>query len=280
MTAATFFKILAPLTSVLPTPALDYVATKVADLAYFTLKPWRRAVFENMARVLGPHSSRRMIRTAVRNCFRNHARCTVDILRIPYLDRSAITSMVECHGFEHTADALKERRGLILVTPHLGNWDLLACYLGARRVPLSVVVELTDETTFAFYKKRREHTGITTIPLTAPPLAFVQVLRENRVLGLVGDRDLAGSGARVKFFDAGRMLPTGPERLARVLQAPVSVCYMVLGHHSPYRYLVHIDKVEYAGSGEPLTNRLARKFEQLIRQYPDQWFVFQDEWLN
>lgn len=280
MTAATFFRAVAPLTAHLSVRTLDYIATGLADVGYFLLRKRRQAVLENITRVFGPHPSKPRVRAAARNCFRNHARCTADTLRIPYLSHSAILSMVEENGLEHLFKALRRRRGLVLATLHLGNWDLFASYLGVRHVPLSVVVEKTEPSTFAFYKKRREHTGIQTIPLTAPPLTFARVLKENRILGLVCDRDITGAGVPVKFFDGRWMMPQGPERLAQLFRAPVAVCYFVLNDKPPHRYLAVVEKITSSPGAAALTTRLAQKFEQLIRQYPDQWFIFHNEWLN
>lgn len=280
MTAVTILKMFAPLTRFLPTEALDFVATKTADMSYFLLKKRRGVVAENLVRIFGTRADRRFIRTVARNTFRNYARCVVDFLRIPYLSADEIIRMVEPAGIENAFEALQQKRGLILVTLHLGNWDFAGCYLGACKLPLAAVAEMTEPAMYQFYKERREHTGISTIPLTASPVAFVRALKENKVLVLAGDRDLTGAGVRMKFLTGSRMVPTGPERLAKSLRAPITVGYLVLNRNRPYRYLAVIEKAEMAEPNVPLTARLVRRLEQAISRYPDQWFIFQSEWLN
>ncbi len=233
-----------------------------------------------MRQIFRDTADKKILRHHLRNTFRNYARCLIDVIRIPYISSKEIIKLVDFRGIENAAIALGMKRGLILVSLHIGNWDLAGCYLGALKLPLVAVAETTEPKMFDFYTKRREHTGIKTIPLNSSPFSFARVLKENRVLGLIGDRDVTHSGIRTKFFNGWRMVPTGAERLAKAFKSPVSICYVVLNNNKPFRYLGMLEKPEIVKDRWSFTEKIVEKFEHVIREFPDQWFVFRSEWVN
>ncbi len=280
MTQTLLLKTLTPLVKFIPIKALDIFGQKIADLGCHLLKRKRAVVEQNLYYLLGPNVDKKTIRINVRKTFRNFARCFVDFLRIPFLDHQEIVNMVEPHGISKAHSALKIGKGLILITLHLGNWDFAGCYLGILKLPIIGAAEETESAMFKFYTQRREYTGIKTISVKSSPFTFARILKENKILVLAGDRDITHTGIRMKFFNGWRMVPVGPERLAKALNAPVAVGYMVLNKNKKYRYLGVIEDIEIVKKETSFLENLVKKFERIVRQYPDQWFVFQPEWVN
>lgn len=111
----------------------------------------------------------------------------------------------------------------------------------------------------------------------------LRALRENRVVCLLSDRDLAGDGVPVEFFDEQTTLPAGPATLALRAGAtllPAAVYFRPHGHH-----FVKIEPpllIERKGRLREdvtrVTQDLARRFEELVRMAPEQWHVMQPNW--
>ncbi|MEO0225915.1 MAG: hypothetical protein ABIL05_03065 [candidate division WOR-3 bacterium] len=280
MTPVYLYRLIGPLTKYLPVHILDRIALIFADIAFYLLKGPRRAVETNLSKVFDCNIDKKTLLRYVRKTFHNYARSLVDTLRLPYLDPEEIINLVDIKGIEHIDQALKKRRGLILTSLHLGNWDLLGCLLGALKFPLFAVAEPTPPDLFTFYKKRREHTGIKIIPSNTSPFIYRWILKNNHLLGLIGDRDLNNSGKKMKFFNGWRKVPQGPVRLASALKTPVAFCYIVLSDQSPHRYSAFIEEARVLKADDSFSAQLISKYEQTIRKYPTQWFIFQSEWLN
>src|SRR5207244_10398543 len=102
---------------------------------------------------------------------------------------------------------------------HSGNWDVAAVWLIHHGIPFTTVAErLRPESLYRRFVAYRESLGMEVLPLTggARPASEVlaERLRAGRMICLVGDRDLSGSGVRVDFFGEPATMPAGPALLA------------------------------------------------------------------
>src|SRR5437773_817633 len=71
----------------------------------------------------------------------NSGRYMVDLLRLPRSQPNEVLAKFEAYGLEHIEEALAPGRGLVLVTAHIGNWDLAGAFLAAQGYPVNVIVE-------------------------------------------------------------------------------------------------------------------------------------------
>ena len=86
----------------------------------------------NMRRILGPGVPEREVRRRTVLAFRNYARYMVDLIWVSDSTRDERESVVSIVGWHHIVEALDRGKGMLLVTGHLGNWDLPAAVLGGR----------------------------------------------------------------------------------------------------------------------------------------------------
>ncbi len=188
---------------------------------------------------------------------------------------------VEMRGLHNVEAALKYGRGCVLLTMHIGNWDYAGSYLATRGVPMSALVEETRPEMYAFYTKHRERLGMKTFPLSRSAIGFLHTIKNNRVLAVLGDRDIIGNGITVDFLDGRRKIPRGLGEIVIRRQLPVVFGYMVL-HPDPgeHRYLGCIEEpVFFSGTADEFNKTMVAKFEAMIRQFPDQWMLFGSDWV-
>ena len=179
--------------------------------------------------------------------------------------------------------ALDAHRGVILVTAHLGNYELAGSYIAAQGLPISAVTEeIPGEHTKAINRIRRRF-GMGVIGYSNIP-KMIETVREGKILVLLADRDLGGKGIKVKFGERLRRVPTGPAILALRSGALLQTGYFVF-QKKERRYLCVINPaIDLGVSGSLqqkislLTEAVTEELVAAIRSYPDQWFVFQDEW--
>jgi len=265
---------------VIPLKVADRIAISIALLSFRFSRARREQILTNLRHVFaGEHVGRHQMEQYMKNTFINYARAMVDFLRLSYITEADFNVYVE--GIENIYDALRHERGCIMLTMHIGNWDYAGCYLAARGVPMSALVEETDPEMYELYKRHRERTGMITFPLSKAGYGFLHTIRNNRVLAVLGDRDIANKGVTVDFFDGKRSIPRGLGEIIIKRKIPVVFGYLVFNpsrHGS--RYLGWIDApVVFDGIEDEFNEVMVNKFEQLIRRFPDQWMLFQNDWV-
>ena len=245
----------------------------------------RKIVRRNLQRATDGSLEGLALERAVSATVASYGRYWLELFRLPNDARGSVEGRVTSVGFQHITEGLARGKGVILALPHLGGFDFAAAWLAGRGVAPTVVVEAVEPPElFEWFAAVRREIGMEVIPLGPQAASGVlRALRENRVVCLLADRDLAGDGVTVDFFDEETTLPAGPATLALRTGAtliPTAVYFRPRGHH-----FVKIERpltVERRGRLRDdvtrVTQDLARRFEELVRLAPDQWHVMQPNW--
>jgi lauroyl/myristoyl acyltransferase len=145
---------------------------------------------------------------------------------------------------------------------------------------MSALVEELEQDMLELYTRHRERTGMQTYPLARSAYAFLDIIRENRILAILADRDIASNGITVTVFDSKRKIPRNLGSIIVRKKLPVLFGYLALNPEGKrHRYRGCVEPPLFFASEDEFHDALVRKMEELIRAYPDQWFVFQPEWL-
>ena len=269
----------------------------VARLASVTVEQalWRRghvheAVCSNVAQVLGvPVADPRVEKTA-RSMISRHSRSWIDLLRYSGRSDTAPEELLARRiGDEQLAAAHRGGTGAILLTAHVGNFELGGLFLREMGITTyavyapdpSPVVEAHRETA-------RRSLGVIGIPATSSPFASLPILRALRSNGFVamqGDRDVSGTGLDMPFFGKTASFPVGPFRLAQASGAPIFPVFVLQEDDGRYRTIVEeAIRVPNARGEEgeaAVTAALAlfvASMERTIRANPAQWYQFTRFW--
>jgi KDO2-lipid IV(A) lauroyltransferase len=270
--------------SALPEGAADAVGRSVGRVVHGLAI--RRKTVEGNLRLAYPAAPDEWIAATTMAAYEHLGREAAAILRLSKLDPSAVIERTDVAGdWEKLEEALAERRGVLLVTGHYGNWEIAAAAVAARGVPIAAIVRrqgnrLVDERLDAL----RRGLGVETITQRDAPSRVPRLLRKGGVVGIVGDQDARRSGVFVPFF--GRLASThrGPALFALRLGAPVIACVARRLPGTPGRYRVAGDRVETPRTGDleadvrTLTAALAARLEAEIREAPEQYFWFHRRW--
>lgn len=254
---------------------------RLADLlgtaSHATYRTAVRNVRANLARAL-PDAPPQRIRLLSRKVFRNFARYLVDFGTFRDIDGDLLQTVFPVtEGIENLDRALSTGRGIVLVTGHVGNWELGGLYFGHLLPKVHVVtlpdgVEKIDEIRRGY---RGKH-NIRTIVLDGSPypaLEMMAALRRQEMLAMLVDRWDGRDGFEGEFFGIRRPFPRGPIALSRATGAPILPAYVVKeGNH--YR---GIFQEPFTAGGEDdaaCARRILAGLEKVIRRYPDQWYNF------
>jgi len=237
----------------------------------------RRLARANLARV-HPEWAPSRVRAEARRVFLELGRNVYDFLRFADLPGPERERLVELRG-EEVLDAVRHRgRGAVLVTGHLGCWELLAATLAARRYPLLALARpLRERRLEVALSAHRERMGIRTLSSEALPLGALRHLRRGGFLGVLADQRVKQGGHLVRFLGQETRMAEGPVRLAQAARAPL----VPLGIHrgADHRHTIRIlSPIESAGNARDRTQQVADALGRLIREAPEQWVWIHPRW--
>jgi lauroyl/myristoyl acyltransferase len=257
----------------------EFLAITAGTLWFYFAGERKMIIKENLTAVLGKAEKK-----DIKKVFINFMRVYADILNIPNMTKSYIQSMMRVKGINYFKQELNKGKGIILVSPHVGGMELAGIYLTSLGLPLYSVAETKGPgiNFFRFYNRYRTHFGNKLLPLESRKLPFMlmRTLKKNKIVVLIGDRDISDSGTTVKFFNRRASIPKGITFLSKKTGAPVMVGVLALDTDSP-RYSGGVLKPIYPedfNSADEMLKEVIRLMEKVIRMYPFQWFVFQKIW--
>lgn len=191
-------------------------------------------------------------------------------------------------GFEHLSAARAQGKGAIVVTGHLGHWELGGLMLARHGLPLTVITLEEPSTELTRWREAcRRQLGIKTITVgPGYPFAFVemiQTLRRNEFLAMLVDRPYSGTGTAVQFFGHETQFSTAPALLHQHTGAAVLPAFVLQDGKGGYITMAEplIPMVEDRDSQAAIatnTQRIANVFEGIIRRHPEQWFNYVPIW--
>jgi KDO2-lipid IV(A) lauroyltransferase len=252
---------------------LAYFLRSGKGVSYLNLK----AAFE------GSRSVGEMKRLA-RKSMENLGRTAVEILRLPQIDRRYLEEHCAVVDYPRISEALRRGRGLIFLSAHFGNWELLsAVSTTLKGHPLKFMVrEQKLARVNAYLNALRKHHGAEPIRRGLSVKEMMRALKGNSVVALAADQAVR-TGVPVRFF--GRLVPApaGPVTIAARLGSTVLPVFDVREKGKYHRVHVLSALDLHAGLGGTVDEAGAMQkyydlLEDFIRRYPDQWLWEHKRW--
>jgi len=260
-----------------------WMAVLVGNFYWAVMKKDREMVRRNLSLILEDPSK---VDQVVRRTFVRYAKYLVDYTRMDLLQEKHLHRLV--HGFEgkeYIDRAISQGKGGLILTAHLGNWEMGGIFLTLMGYSLTVITALDVEARLHDYRVRLRHGQkikvVTLNDTLASSLAVLKALQANELVALLADRDLFGKGIRVQFFGQAMFFPIGPALLAHLSEAALIPTFVLMGPKDKYlcRAEPPIELQRTGNRDKDLavnTQRIATLMERYIRSYPDQWYTFYD----
>ena len=267
----------------LPHGVRDLLGRGLGQLAYAVALPQRRLALRQLA-VAMPELSAAQRRRTVRGMFVHLARSAFELLD---LSGAVARAPLDAACAEALRAALAQGRGVVVISAHLGNWELLAQATAKAGLPLNVVAKPTyDPRLTAWLDAERRRFGLRVLWRRgrAGAAACLAVLRRREILALLIDQDTDVAGVHAPFFGRQAHTPSAAAALALKLDAPVLLLYAVRtpGGH---RFVAEPIDVAAATAGVAperaiwaLTCAFNRAIEAAVRRLPEQWVWLHRRW--
>jgi Kdo2-lipid IVA lauroyltransferase/acyltransferase len=239
----------------------------------------RRVAYRNLSLAL-PELGAERHRQIADGVFRSIARVLVVFAKFPAIRRDNVKQWIRCDGLEYVDAALREGRGVLFATAHLGNWELSAYAYALLAAPIDVVLRPLDNPLIdALVERRRGLSGNRAIGKREYARSILKALAANRAVGILVDQNSAAdTGVFVDFFGAKACAGTGFAKLAARSGAAVIPGFAVW-EEAETRYVLRFrPPVEITGDAARDTQLVQSELERAIRQYPDQWLWIHRRW--
>jgi KDO2-lipid IV(A) lauroyltransferase len=191
-------------------------------------------------------------------------------------------------GEEILYRVLNSKKGVILLTLHMGNWEIGGIALTAKGLPPPTIAYFPDSQDMIESQRNRlrDISSVHHVELEEGSFSAIKLLRilqEGGVIALQGDRLQYDSGVEMEMFGHPASFPKGPVLLASAADAIILPTFMVMEGYKTYNIYVEkpIEIKVYSRREDTLKNNLKEiinVFEKYIKKYPDQWYTFMPFW--
>jgi KDO2-lipid IV(A) lauroyltransferase len=271
---------------IMPLSFLHFVTRNIAMLWYWIDKSTVRQVESNLSRIIGNNPTE--LHKASRELFLNYAAYLADWARFIAVDTPGVFSFLnEIVGKDDFIEAHARGKGIIILTAHLGNWELGGLVFTHLGMPFNVVTAKDEAEAIARVRtKIRALHNIKTITIEEGSFFLIDIvnaLKRNESVAMLVDRYEKKNGVLVDFFGEKTFFPRGPVLLAKATGAAVMPALIVLDNGKKYKAVLDSPiEMEWSGDEEmdicANVAKIANVFEQYIRAYPTQWFNFSAIW--
>jgi lauroyl/myristoyl acyltransferase len=172
----------------------------------------------------------------------------------------------------------KKYHGLLVLTFHMGHWELGARTMSEWGWPVTAVYQPYTNKRFKRVMEKRRAPGVRFVSVGRKAARGVgEALRRGEIVAMLGDMPFGETGTPVNVMGHRIIWPKGPVVLAVRDKAPIVVAVVV--RSGPGIYRAHLEEPILPGEGgrrevERIVQEVADKFGKLLRGYPSQWYRF------
>jgi KDO2-lipid IV(A) lauroyltransferase len=251
----------------IPLPVLHALGIAMGWILYLLSPRFRRYHLGNIARANFGDAGLR------RKAVGETGKAAMELPAIWLLPQAKAAALVrDIVGWDLIESAMAGKRGLILLTPHLGCWEVSAQYFSLR-YPLTVLYSPPKVVSLdALMREGRDRPNLKSVPTdVAGVRALYRALQRGEAIGILPDQvPGGGEGEWVEFFGHEAYTMTLAMRMARARHAPVLVAF---AERLPYGrgYRIHVEAMPPLLPGEAPERCMNRAIEKMIRECPEQY---------
>jgi KDO2-lipid IV(A) lauroyltransferase len=254
---------------------------RLGSLAYYLLPKSSAVALSNLRLVYGANTSEAHLKAIAKAAFANLGRFAYDVARIRRENAETLGRIVTLRGRQHLDDALAAGRGVIGITGHIGNWELLAAYLSMIGYSMhALATRVHNARLDELLLGLRRSAGVRIYERSSAVKSALRCLRQGEFLGVLIDQDTSVESVVVDFMGKPAKTAVGPVRLALRTGAPLVPMAMLMADDGTYRIEIS-EPIEVGDNGATLeqdVERCSKAIEDFIRREPSQWVWMHKRW--
>ncbi|OGP05363.1 MAG: hypothetical protein A2Z91_08540 [Deltaproteobacteria bacterium GWA2_38_16] len=267
----------------LPKSFLKFLARGIVFVWYWII-PFRINVVQRTLTIAyGQEKTKEEIQHLLKQNLLHYVYLLIEFIQWRTLSLETIQKRTQMENLSVLLEALKENKGVILLTAHLGNFEWMAGVAPLFNLPLHIIVRPMKSKLFEhIISSQRQKTGVSLMGPENSNWHILDLFKKNQIVGVIFDQR-RGSGILVDFFKKPALTTQG---LAYLLERSEAIVVPVYTYRSDLgEMVVHVDPaVSYKKVGTRKENiyyntqRYTDVVEQMVRCHPEQWFWIHDRW--
>lgn len=265
------------LLSMLPRRIRGIIGTCLGKITYF-FGIRKQVVFQNLVKAFPtlPPSAQREVAL---KCFEHFGTVATSLTANSAIQKEDIGKRLFLNGLEAMNDAVAGGNGGIVISGHLGNWEMIGAACARLGYPVSFVVTTQrNKLVQEWLDNLRKTAGIEIIPRRQAIKGVLSALRRNRLVAILIDQDAHEEGVFVPFFGQLSSTPRGPAVFHLRTGAPLIFMSSYRLPGELYKCNLETIHVEKSASQEEIMATLTQKLEQAVRIAPEQWSWMHRRW--
>jgi KDO2-lipid IV(A) lauroyltransferase len=270
----------------MPRPIARRLAEGLARLVYVCFGRLRRVGERNLQLALPEIDSQEHRAQLLRGVYRHLGWQLVEFCRMPRYTAANVQDWIRTEGMEHYQTAMAKGRGVLVLTGHLGAWELSSFYHSLLGFPMGMVIRRLDNRLLdEFVNGIRCLHGNYVLHKDDFGRGLMMAMRKGNAVGILMDTNMTPpQGVFARFFGIEACTASGLAHIALKTGAAVLPGFMVW-EPAERRYVLRFGpELEFGRTGQPkedvlaATQRCNDVLESWIRRYPDQWLWIHRRW--
>ncbi|MDP7196254.1 MAG: lysophospholipid acyltransferase family protein [SAR202 cluster bacterium] len=250
------------------------ISQHIASILYYYIPKRRKVAIKNLKTAF-PKYSDIWIQNTLKKCYKFFIYNFIQFLAFP---KSTDSIKIQINGQVALDNALEKGKGVILISAHFGAWEILGHWLGVNNYPLRGVAQRQkNKGANKFFEEKRQLSGIKHIYRKVGMDVLYNILKENKILGLVSDQDAKNKGIFVNFFNTPASTHKGAAIFHLNTSAPMIFGLCIQTGFQEYKIEL-IPIIPVNNTIEDITKQYTLTLEKIIRKYPEQNFWFHNRW--
>lgn len=254
-------------------------------MIFYHLDSRRRLItLHNLQRSFPEKNYREIIKIA-KGSYRHFAIVAAEFPDMPSITKENAHKWVAVEGYENYLAANAKGKGILSIVAHFGNWELLPVGIPLYARPIHIVYRPLDNKIIDnVVEYVRTMNGNSLIPKGGSGRKIIELLKQNQIIGVLSDQNVdTYEGVFVDFFGRPACTGVGLAVMAMRSGAPVIAIFPARQKSGRYKVIVKppIEAVRTGNYEADLvfnTQRFTKIIEEIVREYPEQWFWFHQRW--
>ncbi len=267
---------------VMPWGMARFLGRGLGTLLYHAFKRYRKVAHKNLTLIYSPEKSEKEITGMAKAVFRHFGQLATEFVKLPILDKQAVDALVTVEGEENLKQALSEGRGVLIMTGHFGNWEMMARWFTTHGYPLNVVArDARVKNASKLLEETRRGSGANVLLRGNSARGVLQHLKLNELIGILPDQNAIDVFVPFMGYPTGTV--DGPAVFHLKTQAPLVFSWCVRMPDNRYHITFEPPVVIPPSSDKQadivqIMTLVNARLEAQIRRYPTQWLWLHDRW--
>lgn len=271
---------------ILPLSWTKKVGEILGLLVFFLWSSRRKIALENIRKSISFQAiiTSRPPETIIQNIFKNMGRSLAELIKTYYGFDKKIFEYVEIEGIENFHQAQSKGKGILFLTGHCGNWELLSLTASVKLFPITIIARpINNPYVNKYVERMRQRYGNKVIYKKDAIRPIIKTLKNNGVVGILMDQAvLSDEGYITDFLGRWAWTTKTPAIIARKTGAaalPVFIHRTKRGHRIRiYPEIVLSPTQDLESATIEDTKRFSSFIEEYIREHPDEWLWIHRRW--